>query len=56
MSYIENTWAIMDDQGIIKSGTQNEMTDKFHDAGQIGADITEWNGDLRLIEIHNLKN
>lgn len=48
-------WAIMDDNGIIESGSENEITDKFYDAGQFGADIQEWYGDLKLIQIHGLK-
>ena len=41
----------MDYNGIIESGSEDEMRDKFDNAAE---EIEEWNGDLMLIEIHGI--
>ena len=46
-------WEIIDDEGVVYSGTQEEMERVFNRIvnGQIECD---WTGDLKLIEIHNI--
>lgn len=47
-------WEIIDNKGVIYSGTENEMTDLFHDImhGGPAAPLKQWTGDLKLIQIH----
>jgi len=48
-----NEWAIMDDDGIIYSGTEEEMRDMFKRQKSRIYEENEIIGDLRLIEIHD---
>ena len=51
----ENEWAIMDDDGIIHSGTEEEMRNKWHNKHRISDEVNV-NGDLKLIEIHDVSH
>jgi len=41
-------YEIIDDNGVIDSGTQEEMTDQF-EKYTTGEDELDWEGDLKLI-------
>jgi|GEM_PF-1625951 len=55
-NYYRNNWEIIDDNGTIYSGTQNEMEDLFSDIvnGGRAAPLVNWTGDLKLVEIHDV--
>lgn len=46
-------WEIIDDNGTIYSGNENEMQFKFEEMIAEDSDET-WEGDLKLIEVHNI--
>ena len=48
-----NRWAIIDDKGTIYDGHEDEMTSLFNAIikDESDPDLT-WDGDLKLIEIH----
>ena len=46
-----SNWAIMDSTGIIESGSEAEMREKFINSSE---EIEDWDGDLLLIEIHEI--
>ena len=49
------TWAIMDANGIVYDGTEEEMRHIFSQIGEGSFEPDphfEWYGDIRLIEIH----
>ena len=55
-----NNWEIIDNNGVIHSGTEEEMIIAFEAMTNIAADDRnkwgdEWNGDLKLIEVHNIE-
>jgi hypothetical protein len=45
-------WAIIDDKGVIYSGNEEEMRDHFQDMSE--TNNYDWEGDLKLIEIHSV--
>ncbi len=52
---MENTWEIQDSNGVIHSGTEEEMTRAFDDiVNNVHStyEIDGWDGDLKLAEIH----
>lgn len=59
---MENNWKIIDDQGVIHSGTQDEMEDAWDvmvapDSSTFTDEAKEkyacdWIGDLKLVEVH----
>jgi len=51
----ENKWEIIDNKGTIYNGSQEEMENLFLNAGEENAEIRKWYGDLKLIEIHDIK-
>jgi len=49
-------WEIIDDEGTIESGTEEEMRliwDNTIDSGKQPR-VSNWFGDLKLIQIHNI--
>lgn len=50
-----DNWAIMDKNGIIETGTEEEIYKCFHSLVYLGenlsSEIVDWTGDLMLIEI-----
>ena len=48
---MKNNWAIIDDESVIYTGTEQEMSEIFYEV-QNGELYLEWTGDLLLIEIH----
>jgi len=50
---MENKWAIIDDNGTVYDGNEHDMTALFQ-AILYGEEALEWDGDLKLIEIHNI--
>ena len=52
---MEDNWAIIDATSTIFSGSENEMEDIFWTIVHGGnPDNIEWNGDLKLIQIHDI--
>jgi len=54
---MKNNWEIIDDNGVIYSGTEEEMVLVFSNIvnGDIDQDdLVEWIGDLKLVEVHNI--
>ena len=53
---MENTWEVQDSNGVIHSGTEEEMTRAFDDmsGNEVFSEFTniDWTGDLKLVEIH----
>ena len=47
-------WEIIDDDGVVYSGSEDEMKQKWFDIAECIILLT-WKGDLKLIEIHDLK-
>ena len=50
-----NQWEIIDDKGTIESGTEEDMRYHFNDilyTHLFTETDFEWEGDLRLIEVH----
>jgi len=55
----KTNWAIIDSKGTIFTGTQEQMEEIFYNTvNNISDDehykVDEWDGDLLLIEIHNI--
>ncbi len=50
---MDNQWEVIDDKGIIYSGTEEEMESMFENIIEDNPEDLEWTGDLRLIEVHN---
>ena len=46
-------WEIIDDNGVIYGGTQDDMTAIFQTAHD-DDNFTDWDGDLKLVEVHDL--
>ena len=46
-------WEITDNNGTIYSGTEEEMKTLFEQIEK-GEKEEEWDGDLRLIQVHNI--
>lgn len=54
---MKNNWEIIDDQGTIYSGTEDEMRNIFEEimeSGLFDGEKIKWHGDLKLIEIHSI--
>ena len=54
-------WEIIDDNGTIHNGTEEEMQEAFNvmtnndsERNEIDKWDTDWTGDLKLIQIHNI--
>ena len=47
---MKNTWEIIDDEGVIYSGSQEEMEEIFSD----WPDDIETAGDTKLVEVHGV--
>jgi len=55
-----NNWKIIDDDGTIESGGQDEMDNVFsimtrpeeYSQEEVNRHLSEWNGYLHLIEVH----
>lgn len=55
-------WEIIDEDGTIFSGSEEEMTSKFYDLTQnrddddisLSDEEVSWEGDLRLIQVHQI--
>lgn len=48
-----NQWEIIDDKGCIHSGREDEMTTIFYEMTNSNSEDC-WEGDLKLIEVHNI--
>lgn len=46
-------WQIIDDNGIIYSGKEEEIRQTFYEIIE-GHRYTRWEGDLKLIEVHEV--
>ena len=55
---MSDQWAITDDNGVIYSGSENGMRDVWRQWDTIHASgpVRERKGDLKLIEIHEVRN
>ncbi len=51
-----NEWAIMDSEGIIFRGTEDEIRTRWSDRDTIYKEADSVHGDLELIEIHETVN
>lgn len=51
---MKDKWEIIDTRGTIESGTEQEMIEIWNNTVDTGKSprITEWEGDLKLIQIH----
>ena len=51
----QNRWEIIDEKGVIFSGSEDEMKDKFEKLINLPDpdDGYEWEGDIKLVEVHN---
>lgn len=48
-------WEIIDNEGVIYSGSESEMYEYWNKiANQDNPDEIEWIGDLRLIQVHDI--
>lgn len=57
---MKNTWEIIDENGVLHSGTAEEMNHAFdvmtnsdeYSKEEIDTFFTNWKGDLKLVEVH----
>lgn len=55
-------WEIIDDNGVVFSGSEDEMTNAFdvmtnpdeHSNDENDEYPSQWEGDLKLIQVHNI--
>ena len=55
-------WEIIDNNGVIHSGADNVMihafdvmiNPKYHSKEEIERWMTDWDGDIKLVQIHNI--
>lgn len=51
-----NNWEIIDNDGVIESGSEEEMRTKFEEMVSHNRNgySASWSGDLKLIEVHRV--
>lgn len=52
----ENTWEIIDKNGCVFSGTEDRMREIWNTIVSGNETDIEWDGDMKLVEIHDLYN